>query len=80
MVGCRNPEDSEARLKAKAVGEMQARKYAEKMSNSIFDSARLVFTRESTDINELAKSCLVTTLLPSILAHLPRLAVSNLRV
>jgi hypothetical protein len=78
---CRNPEDSESRLKAKADSEMQARKCAQKMSKSIFDSAKNVFIKATTlDMYEISKSCLVTTLMPSILAHLPRLAVSNLRV
>lgn len=78
----RNPDDSDARQKAKAVAEMQARKCALRACTAVFENAkRTMGSINATDkINDLSSSSLVTTLLPSLLAHLPHLAMSDPRV
>jgi len=77
----RNPDDSDARQKAKALAETQARKCAQKICTAVFDSAKELMETTSTDgISYLSRCSLVSNLLPSILAHLPHLAKSDPRV
>ena len=77
----RNPDDSDARQKAKILAEAKARKRAHRISTAVFDTAKeIIENTPSSNIEELGSRTLVTTLLPSILAHLPHLAISDPRV
>ncbi len=82
----RNPDDSDARQKAKVVAEMEAKKNALILCKSIFQDAKHRFELEPPlkmsvgAVVDQSDSTFVTTLLPSIIAHLPQLAVSDAKV
>ena len=80
----RNPDDSDARQKAKVVAEMEAKKNALILCKTIFEDAKHRFENplklSMGAMLDQSDSTFVTTLLPSILAHLPQLATSDPRV
>lgn len=61
---------------------MQARKCALRACTAVFENSKRTMENVSSvdKITELSSSSLVTTLLPSLLAHLPHLAMSDPRV
>ncbi|CAG7827585.1 unnamed protein product [Allacma fusca] len=76
----RNPDDSDARQKAKTIAEAQARKCAHRIGTAVFDYTKeMIESTKSTNIEDISKCTLVTTLLPSIVSHLPHLAWSDPR-
>lgn len=81
-----NPQDCDNQQTTQAVAEQQARKSTLSMTTAIINRCTNIFSlaREKVDdINVtdiLRSSCIVTTLLPLVLAHIGPLATSELPV
>uniref|UniRef100_A0A1B6EGK8 PHR domain-containing protein n=1 Tax=Clastoptera arizonana TaxID=38151 RepID=A0A1B6EGK8_9HEMI len=80
-----NPQDSESQANSKTIMEMQARKTTLSLTGTVVNRCTelLALAREraeevtSTDV--LGNACLITTLLPIMLAHISPLAISDPR-